>query len=25
MNLDYYGPEKVFKGNYGAFVRFNFH
>ncbi len=25
VNLDYYGPEKVFKGNYGAFVRFNFH
>jgi hypothetical protein len=25
MNLDYYGPEKVFKGNYGAFIRFNFH
>jgi hypothetical protein len=25
LNLDYYGPEKVFKGNYGAFVRFNFH
>jgi hypothetical protein len=25
VNLDYYGPEKIFKGNYGAFLRVNFH
>ncbi len=25
VNLDYYGPEKIFKENYGAFIRFNFH
>jgi hypothetical protein len=25
VNLDYYGPEKVLKENYGAFLRINFH
>jgi hypothetical protein len=25
VNLDYYGPKKVLKKNYGALLRFNFH